>query len=609
MMSELQDEEPEVDQPGLGELREAVANRLARQLPGGASLREDGIAGLNSALSSVPDGMASGLLAGVNPVYGLYACMVGPVAGSLFASTQLMVIVTTSASALGAGQALLGVPPGVRAQTLFLMVILIGAFQVLFGLLGLGRLTRFVSYSVMTGFIVGVAVLTVLSQLPTITGYEAVGSNKVAQALDLLGHLGEVRLASLGTAAAALALAVVLPRTRLGNFGRLAAILIPSALLALFRVGGVETVRDVGSIPPGVPLPALPSFSGITVEVVSGALAVAVVILVQGAGVSQSVPNPDGRRGRMSRDFIAQGAANIVSGLFRGLPVGGSLSTTALTVMSGARTRWAATFAGLWMAVIVLVFPGLVSYTAMPALAALLILASIYTIKPAAVRAIWQTGWPSRLAGSITFVTTLFLPIQIAVGTGVVLSAFLYLYKSSTDVSVVELGKRPDGRIEEHPAPKRLASGQVTVLDVYGHLFYAGARTLERMLPRPEHARHAAVILRLRGRTALGATLIDVLDGYADRLREVEGRLYLAGLSQAAYEQIRRTHKPRLSEHVQAYPATPVVGEATEQAVANARQWLAAQNAAAAPRDTPSAEGPGGPASRPEEAPREGRAA
>ena len=71
----------EVSQPGLGELREAVANHL-RRLPLRGSLRQDAIAGLNSAVSSVPDGMASGILAGVNPIYGLYACMVGPIAAA-----------------------------------------------------------------------------------------------------------------------------------------------------------------------------------------------------------------------------------------------------------------------------------------------------------------------------------------------------------------------------------------------------------------------------------------------------------------------------------------------------------------------------------------------
>ena len=99
------------------ELREAVANQ-PRRSPSLAGLHvaqhsgQDGLAGLNSALSSVPDGMASGLLAGVNPIYGLYACMVGPIVGGIFSSTRLMVVATTSASALAAGQTLSALPPG-----------------------------------------------------------------------------------------------------------------------------------------------------------------------------------------------------------------------------------------------------------------------------------------------------------------------------------------------------------------------------------------------------------------------------------------------------------------------------------------------------------------
>jgi SulP family sulfate permease len=571
--------EPEVNQPGLGELREAVANHL-RRLPSRASIREDGIAGLNSAVSSVPDGMASGILVGVNPIYGLYACMVGPIAGGIFSSTQLMIIATTSAASLSAGQALGGLRGETRDNALFLMVILIGALQILFGLLRTGKLIRFVSYSVMTGFIIGIAVLTILSQLPTIAGYEpTAGSNKVTQALNLLFNLDKINLWSLATAVTTLGLALTLPRTKLGNFGRLVAIIIPSVLAALFRLTSVEIVKDVGDIPSGVPMPHLPSFSGISFDVLSGALAVALIILVQGAGVSQTVPNPDGSRRSVSRDFIAQGAANVAAGFFRGLPVGGSLSTTALTVISGAGTRWAAIFSGLWMALIVIVFPGLVSYVAMPALGVLLILASVSTIKPSEALSIWHTGWPSRLAIISTFVSTLFLPIQAAVGFGVVLSALLYMNQSSTDVSVVELVKRSDGLIEEHKAPRQLPSNKATVLDVYGHLFYAGARTMERLLPKPQDSQNPAVVLRLRGRSTVGATLIEVLANYADKLKAVNGRLYLTGVSEVAYDQLVRTGKLRLTGPVRAYEATPIRGQSTQEAVADARTWLVGKDA------------------------------
>jgi SulP family sulfate permease len=583
------DEQPEVNQPGLSELRDAVANHLATKLPSGSSLRQDAIAGLNSAVSSVPDGMASGILVGVNPIYGLYACMMGPIAGGIFSSTQLMIIATTSAASLSAGQALGNLQGAERDNALFLMVIVIGVAQALFGLLRFGRLTRFVSFSVMTGFIIGIAVLTILSQLPTVTGYEpTAGNNKVTQTFNLLLNLDKINLATIAVSLVTLALALALPRTRLGNFGRLAAIIVPSLLALLFDLDSVQIVRDVGEIPGGIPTPHIPSFSGFSFDLITGALAVAVIILVQGAGVSQSVPNPDESRRSASRDFIAQGAANVASGLFRGLPVGGSLSTTALTVISGAASRWAAIFAGLWMALLVIVFPGLVSYVAMPALGMLLILASLSTIKPSEAISIWNTGWPSRLAIVTTFLSTLFLPIQTAVGLGVVLSALLYLNESSTDISLVELLKRPDGRIEERKPPKQLPSNQVTVLHIYGPLFYAGARTLERLLPTPQGAQRPVVILRLRGLTSVGATLIEVLANYADKLRAVSGRLYLSGISEGAYDQIVRTGKLRLSGPVRAYEATSIVGQSTREAVADARTWLVDTSAEAPPHDVSS---------------------
>jgi sulfate permease, SulP family len=574
-VAQTSDVEPEVNQPGLAELREAVANHLP-ELPSGRSLRKDGIAGLNSAVSSVPDGMASGILVGVNPIYGLYACMLGPIAGGIFSSTRLMVVATTSAASLSAGQALGAAQGQARLDALVLLVVTIGALQILFGVLRAGRLTRFVSYSVMTGFVIGIAVLTILSQLPVITGYEgAEGDNKVTQTFDLLVNAGRIDVWSLATAATALLLAVLLPRTKLGNFGRLVAIIVPSLLVSLFGLRSVQLVRDVGEIPSGIPTLHLPSFSDFSVDVLTGALAVAIVILVQGAGVSQSVPNPDGSRRSMSRDFIAQGAANVASGFIRGLPVGGSLSTTALTVISGARTRWAAIFAGLWMALLVIVFPGAVSYVVMPALGMLLMVASVFTIKLPEVLAVWNAGWSSRLAGSITFVSTLVLPIQVAVAIGVALSALLYVNESSTDVSVVELVKRDDGQIEERAAPRKLQSDQVTVLDVYGHLFYAGARTLARLLPSPADAEKPVVILRLRGRRTFGATLLEVLSNYADKLGEAHGQLYITGLSKDAHEHVVRSGILTLSGPVQVYEATPVAYESTRDAAGDARTWLA----------------------------------
>ena len=127
-------------------------------------LRKDVPAGLINAVVSVPDGLASAALAGVNPVYGLYTSVVAPMTGSLLVSSQLMQIATTSASALAAGQAIAAYPEPDRPQAMFLLVVVIGLVLAGFGVLRLGRLARFVSHSVMTGFLSGVAVVLVLDQ-------------------------------------------------------------------------------------------------------------------------------------------------------------------------------------------------------------------------------------------------------------------------------------------------------------------------------------------------------------------------------------------------------------------------------------------------------------
>jgi len=563
----------DVDQPGLSTIRDAALYR-ARHFPARATLRQDVVAALNSALSSVPDGMVCGLLAGVNPIHGLYACMAGPIAGGLLSSTQLMMITTTAAGALGAGQALYDVPFDQRAGALLLLVVMIGLFQLLFGVLKMGRMTRFVSFSVMTGFVSGIAVRAILTQLDTLTGLQSTGANVLARTLDLFANLTRADLATVGMAALTAVLVIVLTRTRLGRSGTILAIAIPSLVVWLVGLHTVRTILDIGEIPRGIPMFAMPRASYFSLDLVSSAFAIAIVILVQGAGVSQSAPNPDGTEREPSRDFIAQGAGNIASGLLQGLPVGGSLSTTALSIASGAASRRAAILSGLMMAVIVVVFPALTEQVAMPALATLLIYASAKAIRRDSIRAVRVAGRPSIVACVVTFIGTLTLPIQAAVGIGIVLSAVIHVYVASADVHLVELIERDDGEVVEVPLDRKLRSARVTVLDAYGSLFYAGARTLERQLPPPEGSHAAVVILRMRGRTSLGATLIAVLAGYAEKLSAVGGRLYLSGLSPGALRELVDWQKLDLKGPVHAFEVTPVIGESTRAARADAEAWL-----------------------------------
>jgi SulP family sulfate permease len=556
-------------------IRSAVAgvgHWLRSVRPERRHLRADIVAGLPGAIGSVPDGMAAAVLVGVNPVQGLYAGFAGPIAGGLSSSTRLMVITTTSAASLAAGSALKSVPAGQRPEALLLLVLMAGLALVAAGLVGAGRYTRFVSYSVMIGFLTGISVNIVCGQVADLTGATAQGDFPLAKAIDVLTHPGRIDLASLLTGLGALAILLVLARTRMAVVSALIALAIPTIVVVLAGADSVARVGDSGAIPRGIPLPHLPDLSLFSFSLVTGALAVAAIVLVQGAGVAEAAPNEDGTASDANRDIIAQGVGNLASGFFRGLPVGGSVGQTALNVSAGGRTRWAAIWSGIWMLVILALFSGLVAKVAMPTLGAILIFAAVGSLRPAEIATIWRTGLTSRVAVVTTFAATLFLPVAAAVGIGVALSLLLQLNTEAMDLTVVELVPRDGGQFEERPAPATLTSHHVTVLDVYGSLLYAGSRTLQAHLPDPAGTQAPAVVLRLRGRTSLGATFIKVASDYADRLAGVGGRLYLSGLQPSLTERLHRTGT--IDGPMRAFEATPIVGESTHEAYLDAESWL-----------------------------------
>lgn len=533
--------------------------------------KQDGTAGLVNAVVSVPDGLAAAALAGVNPVYGLYTSITAPIAGSLLASAQLMQIATTSAAALAAGQAVAVYPQDERDGAMFLLAVLTGVFLALFGVLRAGRLVRYVSHAVMTGFLVGVSAVLVLDQLAPLVGYAPSGRNELVQAADLLAHVARWDWRTMLAGAAALVVMVALARTRAATLSSLVALVLPTVVVVALGWSGVQRVADVSPIPQGLPALSLPDLTLASPDLALAAFALAVVVGIQGAGVSQSVDNRDGRPVSASRDLLAQGAGNVAAGLFSGIPGGGSVGQTALNVSVGARGRWSGIFAGLWMLLIVLLLPGVVGVVPMAVLAALMIVAGIGAVDVGEVRSIWSTGGPARWGILATFVATLTLSVPTAVAVGVGLTVVLFLLSSASDITVRRL-RRDGADLVETDAPAVLADEEVVVLTVYGSLFFAGARTLAEQLPAVGDARKPVVVLRMRGRTQVGATLIDVLDDYAESLAGIGGRLLLTGLHPDVAEQLRRSGK--LGADVGLYEAEETLGASTRLARADADAWL-----------------------------------
>jgi len=542
-----------------------------------SSLVPDLIAGLISGIGNIPDAMASAILAGVNPVSGLYAVMIGTPVGALLSSSVFITICNTSALAITTGTILAGYDAASKPQALFTLTVLVGLVMALAGLLNLGRLTRYISHAVMVGFLTGISINVILSQLGDFTGYVSTYSNKVVKAVDLLLHLDQIDVQTTLIGFLAVALILAFDRTRLNKFSMLLGVVLASAATLALGWVNVQTVADVAEIPKGLPSLVLPSLAMMP-ALLFPAVSLAIIGLVQGAAISKGYPNPDGRYPKISRDFIAQGAANVAAGLFQGMPVGGGVGNTALNVSAGARTRWANVFSGVVVTLAVLLFSGLVSKVAMPTMAALLILAGIQSIKTHEIMDVWDVGLMPRTVMLVTFICTLILPAQYAVLVGVVFSVLVYFFTSANQVRLVELVPQTIGSYREQPAPARLPDKAITILQVYGSLFYATIERLSEKLPSARDVVRPVVILRLRQYEQVESSFVQLLERYEVQLRAAGGKLILAGVNPQVKIQLDNTETTQdfIGEE-DIFLATDIVRQSLDNAIAAAQEWLKLQ--------------------------------
>jgi sulfate permease, SulP family len=539
------------------------------------NLMSDFIAAFTLGVASIPDSMASALLAGINPLTGLYTMMIATPVGALFTSSQMMHVSTTSALSLAVASSLVGIPPAAKMQAVYTLALMVGVIQISLGLLKMGFLVRFVPHSVMTGFLNGVALLIILGQITDFTGYESIYSNRVVQAVDTVLNVEEIILPILIAGLVTVLLIVGFGRLRITKqYAFILAMAIASSLPFIPWFQNIPLVGDVTEVPNSLPSLSLPDFS-LIFQLILPAIALSVIGLVQGAGISQGYPNPDGKFPDPSGDFIGQGAANLATSFFRGMPCGGSLSGTAMVTNAGARSRWANFLVGVLIAVIVLLFAGLVERIAMPALAGLLIVIGFRTLDFSSIRTVSQTGTIPRVVMLITLIGTLVMPLQFAVLMGVGLSIMLFTFHQANRLRLVELiPSKKNALPVEIPVSKQLSPHKVTVLYPYGSLFYAAAKTFEENLPDADHVKEAVVIFLFRGYNTFGSTMIAVLDRYNQTLKVNGGKLMLAGISPGVMLQLERTGLLDRIGRENVFLAHQQWGVAAYEAYEAAQEWL-----------------------------------
>jgi len=534
----------------------------------------DLVAGLIMSLVSIPGGLANGLLAGVNPLYGLFSLIAGTSVAALFTSSVIMNVDSTSATALATLDALGGIPQGQQLAYLVVLGIMVGAFMLVFGILKLGFLVRFISNAVMTGFLSGLGVLTILGQVADLTGYSSDAGNKVAQTIETILNRNEIDIPTLLLGLLTIAIILFINSTRFEKYSFLAAVLLTTLLTAYLDPESIAVVGDIAQIPRSLPSLHLPDLS-IVLSLIIPALAIAIIALVQASGVSGSVPNPDGSYPDPSGDFRGQGAGNLAVGFVGGIPVGGSMSGTYLVQSVGGKSRWANIFTGLFTAASILLIGPFIEKIPLPTLAGLLIVVGFSIINVPRIQTVWHTGYIPLVVMLLTFTATLVLPIHIAVALGVLLHILVHIFRSAEAVRLERVIPLEDGEFAESELPKDLPSGEIVILQPIGSLFFAGVSELEEKLPNVGQASGSVVIFRLRDRDEVGSTFLLTIERYTRQLQANANIMILDGVSQQVMEQLERTDLLDLIGERNVYLAQPIFAAALHQALSDAEEWMA----------------------------------
>lgn len=478
--------------------------------------RSDLVAALTVAAISLPQGIAYALLAGVDPRYGLYSAMVVTGVASVFGSSSHLINGPTSAISLVVLSALSIFDPDQRVEAteaMFLLGIMVGTIQIVIAVFRLGDLTRYISESVILGFMGAAAVLLALGQLTNALGVKdkGTGAQHIFHRLWLtLGSGDPVNVKAIVATTVTLALAVaarwLVRRYRVPQFdmlGVLAIVSIGTYLLGwtTAALGGKTAIGIAGAVPGGLPAAHIPIVKlNWALELALDAVAIAFLGLLEALAIAKSIAHQTRQRLDFNRQCLAEGLANLAGGFFQCLPGSGSLSRSAINFQAGAATRLSGILAAGLVAVAVITLAPLARYVPKPALAALLLLTASRLVDLKRLAYIIRA---SRMDAGVVIVTsasTLAFGLDLAILVGVGLSILLFVPRAAR-LKAIELVVDDDDVVRER-RPHDPPNAGFLIYDMEGELFFGAAPELERtfsqILQQAQEQRLAHVLVRLK---------------------------------------------------------------------------------------------------------------
>lgn len=497
------------------------------------SLRADFLAGVTGAFIVLPQGVAFAMIAGLPPEYGLYTAIVTPIVAALFGSSLHLISGPTTAISIVVLATVkpFALPGSHEFITLALtLTFLAGMFQLILGLARMGALVNFISHGVVIGFTAGAAILIATSQLKHALGITLPpGESFVHTWIDLYRQLNEVNVYTLGIAVASIVTLLLFRHYRPRWPGMLFA-MITGSVVCLLVGGEQQGVHLVGHLPEHLPPLSQPDFSLGTIRKLGpGALAVAMLGLIEAVSISRAIATRSEQRIDGNQEFIGQGLSNLVGSFFSSYAGSGSFTRSGINYQAGARTPMAAIFAAMLLAVILLLVAPLTAYLPMPAMAAIILVVAYNLIDFHHIRTTLKVSQSDAVVLVTTFLATLFLKLEFAIYVGVILSLALYLNRTARPrvYSVVPNPNDPMRRMEIKTGLAECP--QMRIVRIDGSLFFGAVNHVAesfRMFLQKDPERNY-LLLDGSGINFIDVAGAELLSQQARQLRKRGGGLYL----------------------------------------------------------------------------------
>jgi SulP family sulfate permease len=505
----------------LATLRERVLPERADYAGLSRSWRADIIAGITVGVIALPLALAFGVTSGVGAAAGLITAIVAGLVAAVFGGSNFQVSGPTGAMAV----VLVPIVARYGAEAVIPVAIMAGGMVLAMGLFGLGRIVDFIPWPVVEGFTIGIATIIFLQQVPLALDVpKPDGENTALVALRAIQAADWATAAeSLAIVAVVVVLMVLLPRVRRSFPASIVAVVVATLLVS--RLGW--NVMTIGPIPSGLPAPRIPVIDTATTSALfSAALAVAALAAIESllsARVADGMT--DSSRLNPDRELFGQGLANVVSGIFGGMPATGAIARTAVNVRAGARTRVSAMVHSLLILLIVLFLGGLVAVIPLAALAGVLMVTAVRMVDQRSARSILRSTKSDALVMILTALATVVFDLILAVEIGIAVAAVLAL-RAMAKSSTVEPERDDilDRAMDEFSDDdeRRLMRQHIAVYRMDGALFFGAAQHFLDELTSVADVR--VVVLRLGG-----IRVIDASGGHA--LQEIIVGLQSRGIA------------------------------------------------------------------------------